>query len=848
MRASLPTVRRRRIVPVASTAVALAALLGCDPGGPVEPGTVRELRILVPADTVRPGLRFRATALALDAAGNPQDAPVAWRSLTPSVLDVDFRGNVQVLAPGVGVVRASVGALVADRALQLVNPPAATVDFVTDTLTLTLPGSPAVLAVVARDSAGDVLVGAPVLLETEAARIATVSPTGVVTPVAVGVTTLSASLDTVRRTRVVRVQAAGGGTAPQVDLVEPASITPGQTFAIRGRRFGSTAAAVNVAVDGLPAALLSVSDTLLTATLPLAGVPCLPTRGVAVQVNTAGGVGAGSATLQVAPQRSLAPGQALVLSTAAMSSCNELVVGEGRYLAALLNAGRTLGAGSIAVNLDLRGGGGLPPVTLRVDGNAPGAAMAAIRQPAAHQARLEASRAAVAGLRWTAASGEAALQVPEVGGITTLRVPDLDSETFCVDFRSIHARTVYRGSQVAILEDTATTAEFGPTLAQAMDDIILALGNEIEQVIWPLLTPLGNPLVMDSRLDDNGLVTVVLTPRLNAMRDGAVLGAVVTCDFFPQTQLPSSNVGEMVYLQVPTSAAAGLAPGSRERWRHEMRGTVAHELRHVAAYAERIVRGQPLEETWLDEAIARHVEERFTRAITGALPRGDTDYASIACEARVLRGDASCAEAPRLMRPHFDGLYRYLRASAARSPLGPVNADDESFYGSGWSLLRWALDHAPSGTESSLLQAMTVNGASGAANVEAQVGRTWSDILGRWSLALLLEAQGAAPAADPTLRLPSWNLGSVFAGFCADLGGCGGGGSAQGVFGRPVPLVPSVLPASDLTLQVANLVPGGFVALELLPAAPGSRRLLRLRTAGGAALPAGVRIAVVRVE
>ena len=86
-------------------------------------------------------------------------------------------------------------------------------------------------------------------------------------------------------------------------------------------------------------------------------------------------------------------------------------------------------------------------------------------------------------------------------------------------------------------------------------------GPVIDAVGWPILQQFGDPLVMDSRLDADGRIRVLVTPRMNAVLGGAVAAAVVTCDFYARTLFPSSNVGEYVYAQVPTTMEDGFAPG-----------------------------------------------------------------------------------------------------------------------------------------------------------------------------------------------------------------------------------------------------------------------------------------------
>ena len=97
---------------------------------------------------------------------------VRWQSLTPTKLAVDSLGALRALAPGIGVVRASVHGATAERELQLVNPPAATIVPNFDSLTLVLPGSSAQLSATPFDSAGIAIVGAPLVWESSASRIA----------------------------------------------------------------------------------------------------------------------------------------------------------------------------------------------------------------------------------------------------------------------------------------------------------------------------------------------------------------------------------------------------------------------------------------------------------------------------------------------------------------------------------------------------------------------------------------------------------------------------------------------------------------------------------------------------
>jgi hypothetical protein len=835
---------RTGTVPTFAALAALAMLGGCEARAPSGPHVVRRVTFVGAVDSLRPGYSIVVTAVPLNAAGEPVEAPVAWRSLTPTLASVTDAGEIHALAPGRATIRATAGGRAGELSITLANPPAAVIELEPESLLLVFPGPGAPLGAIARDEQGDPLVGAPVRFASEADRVAMIEPSGLVIPVAVGATTITAVLDGVQAARRVRVIPAETPDAPIVESVTPALLVPGQNFVIAGARFSPDIAGNSVVVDGIPAVVTSATPSRLTAILPAAAMPCLPTADVAVQVRTADGVGARTGRLRAAPQRELAVGDALVFPSIAAAACNEFAAGDGRYAVAVVNTERTLAAAPLTLTVEGRSGLA-DPITLTWSGPG-GSASAGARD--AHLRILDASGEATRRAASRPASSArplAALAVPPVASIVPVRVPDLDAANFCGNFVSIGARTVWVGEHVVLLEDTLTTRNGTPTLAGVMDADIAALGAEIDTEMWPLVNRFGDPLLMDARLDANGRVAIVLTPALNAMANGDVLGAVVSCDFFPRSQFAASNVGEVVYLQVPTMAAPGFEDGTVARWRHEIRGTVMHELKHVVSFASRITRGLPPEEIWLEEATARVAEELFTRTHGDAAQFGNAGYATIRCEIQVRFDDPTCADTPRQMLPHLEGLWTFLDEPGRRTPLGPTSAGDASFYGSGWSLLRWAMDHAALGEDAFLLALVSGTG-SGVANLEARAGRPWSDLLTRWALSLLVDDRGGVTASDPTLRFPSWAVGDLFAGLCDDLGPCAGGVTTGPRFTRAHPARPLVAPP-DVTLQLSGIPAGGFVPIELLPGPTGSRRLLRLKPTGGA-LPAGARLAIIRIE
>ena len=864
-----------------------AALVACALAGaahactsPTGEGSIATLKIAVPVPVLRPGFTMQAEALATDGAGQPViDRPVRWRSLTPATLEVDAQGLLLARAPGAGIVRASVGDVSTELTLQLVNPPIAQLRLDADTLRMVLPGGQRPLLPTAVDSGGVGIVGAPITWESSAPRIASVTTTGIVTAVAVGRAVITVRGDGLVASSLVLVEAPPSATSPVIGGVAPAVAVPGQQLVVNGSGFGSTPAANTVFIDGVPIPVSAASPTQLALALPpAAAFPCAAARTVALQVNTGGGIGVAPVGLVVATARTLAVGQSLVLTSATDARCNELAPAAGRYLVTIPNAARSLGSGAIAVSV--RGEATAAPTVLRDARHdeqamvaarnaaavrlAVDAAAARLAQPvtartpaarrerqrmAAHVALLDANRriAATGVLRPVAPRG-AALVAPTVGSIVPVRIPAIGAPTLCSEFTPIQARIVHVGERIAVLEDTATVVDGRATLAGQLDAQYAAIGAELDTRGWAAVQQFGNPLVMDGRLDDNGRVLVVFSPRVNQRAAGTVLAAVVNCDFFPRAQFAASNTGEYLYAQVPTSAAEGMGAGTVARWRHEMRATLVHELKHVTAYAERIVRGQPLEESWLEEATARHAEELYARAAYGVARYADAGFgATLACELRANDpAYPACADAPRAMRPHLEALWSFLDAPTALSPLGPSAPGDFTFYGSGWALTRWLLD-AETANESAVLAALTTSAQSGVANLEARTGRAWDELLPEWTLAMVSDGRPGLVTSSRRVRFPSWELRGLFAGLCDATGSCDAPGTTA-PYARAWPVRPLQLEAGAFSAEFPSVAPGGFAVLELVVTGATARQVIELRGYRGASLPTGVRLGILRIE
>lgn len=851
-------------IPGLAALLCLSAGLSCREPTRPDDGGVRRIAISVPSLVLRPGFIVQAIAEPLDAAGMPVPGrTIIWRSLTPSTLLVSDGGQLLPLAPGEGKVRASVGSVSGNLTLALVNPPVATLTISTDTVRLLLPGGSAQLVATARDAEGVTILRPRLEWESSAARIANVATTGLVSAESAGRATIIAYSEGRTDTARVFVDPVDSPNAPKIVLISPQLAIPGSPLVVDGSKFAPSAGANAVLLDGVTVTVTSATSQRLELALPdRSQFACVPTGLVTLQVTTSGGIGVGTVALQMAPQRALQPGESLVMPTAVESRCVELAPADGRYLITVQNTTRTLGPWPMAFTLGgtatAMGGAALrAELTAEAPSDRPTrTAEARLGQGRrrAHarmlERNIELSRTAPMN-GWRGAPAEsriASLQAASVGTVVPIRVLDLEAENLCGTFTVIGARTAFVGLHVIILEDTTSALDGAPTLQGTMDDLYRELGAEFENVVWPVLQKFGNPLVMDSRLDDNGRVVLVFTPRMNQMLGGSTFAVTTSCDLFPRVVRASSNVGEYLYAQVPTSPAAGNGPGTRERWMTDIRATIAHELKHVVSYAERTVRGLPFEEGWLEEATARHAEELYARAVFGTQQSTNLGYdATLRCEVNSGAGAPCPPNAPRALLPHFDALWDFLDASAMRSPLGATSSGDYSYYGAAWALTRWMLDHGGI-PEQTFFTAVTLSQETGVANLEKRFGRPWAEMLGEWSLAMATDDISGFSPASPRLRFPSWDLRAIFLGLCIDAGSCNNPATTPSRYLRPYPLQPVPRAPGLFSLEFPAVHAGGFAAVELSGGDASTRQLLQLRGYRGAALPADARLAIIRIQ
>ncbi|HEV2150143.1 MAG TPA: Ig-like domain-containing protein [Longimicrobiaceae bacterium] len=159
------------------------------------------------APTVQVGQTQQVSASARDANGHEvPGVTFGWTSSNTAAATVNGSGLVSGVAAGTSYVTASAGGKSAVSTVTVAAVPVATVTVSPGTASIAVGGS-VDLAAVARDGSGQVLTGRPVTWATSNAGVATVSSTGVVTGVAGGTVTVTATSEGKSGTAQVTVSA-----------------------------------------------------------------------------------------------------------------------------------------------------------------------------------------------------------------------------------------------------------------------------------------------------------------------------------------------------------------------------------------------------------------------------------------------------------------------------------------------------------------------------------------------------------------------------------------------------------------------------------------------------------------
>ena len=861
------------IAPIALVGVAL--LLGSCGGGGTEPSTPGRISITPATPPAIPaGGTLQLSATVFDTKGQQMSGQtVTFSTNAPSIATVSGQGQVSALGPvGGATITASLGSVQGSVSVTVVAgapasiartspdpgsvPPGGTAGDSVRFLVKDAFGNPRAQTTVTFNVTAGGGQASPASAQTDAqGRAATMFTTGA----AEGTNTLSATVGGVSPTSLSLTTAAG---AVSVSSVAPSPMTPGNTVTITGTGFDPSAVGDAVTIDGQAAGVISATATQIVVAVP-ATLPCTPSHQANVQVTANGASAIGHQTLKMGVLRTLAVGSSLVLASQTDVNCVELSPASGHYEVNVLNSStvptgvtpfRFAGATSIPA--------GTTPaprvLTVRQSPKAPVFSRAATDieklqsiHSAMHLKMLETNRLLLSRMkgsfrhkaqRSTSSSLRASLAVapPAIGDIRAFRIfkpsTAVGASASCNNFAEISARVVYVGTKAIIYEDVTAP------LAGQMDDTFTALGQEFDTSMYPSdANTFGDPLLTDVDTDNDQHLNMVFTPTMTP----GLAGFVISCDFFPRsTSNQVSNLGENFYARVPTVAGTTFINGvdNPVAFRRTMRGTIVHEVKHIASYGAHIENptATSFEESWLEEGMAMVAEEVWARdrIYPGAAWKGNMIYqTTLFCDVRPTT--PACTDRPFVMFDHYARLYTYLDLPGTGSLFGRASDGDFVFYGASWSFIRYNVDRYAT-SEQTYLRGITNASLTGIANIAQQSGVDPNQLLGNWSLALLLDGNGAM-AGNPDVNVASWDIHDIYAGMNTDF-------PQESNFPKRYPLVPLPVTLGDFSIDNVGIHGGSFAPYDLTGVASTTRAIGISGGPPGTPAPTSFRLVIARIQ
>lgn len=838
-------------------AVAAASCGGGGDGGTTAPppGKVARVDVTSPSPTMEVGQNMQVTVRYYDASSSQLTGKtVSYSTSNSTIATVNATGLVTAAAPGQVNVIATVDGV---NGSLSVNVTAVPVFFIAIT-----PANPSVrmgetvtLSAQPQNAIGQPIAGKTITWASANAARATITQAGVVTGVTPGTVYIRASTEGRTDSISLRVRSL---ITPTITGTSSVTLTPGGVGSITGTNFGSTIADNQVIVNGAPAVVTTASATSVTFTVPAkTALPCTATGPVPVALVANGDTALTTMSLRVATDRSLQVGQSFLLTADSDLVCNEYT-GGGRYLITAFNyashagirtsfrlTGSAPGTASANVASEQRA---VPAVVMR----GPLADDPTSRHLRAHATFMQQDRKLAAQLgnphlrqrmaqRSAPGVAFATVPPPAVGTTASYRMRRTLNSTSTFD--DVTFKVVYSGTKIIVLEDAASP------LAGTMDAEYVKMGQEFDQVMYDQLLEFGDPLVVDSALDNNGRLLALFSPKVNNYTvngvSNQVLGFVTLCDFFLRSECAASNEAEAFYALVPNpSAGIPLA-----YWRSVMRGTLIHEAKHIASYAYRYYfEGDVanLEETWLEEATAQMASEIWAR--NSMYHRGVKQDIAWAdgplCDYAPPSG--GCVDPAEGILHHFGFLYDHYAALEAKSILDdPFGSIDPVIYGSSWSFARYVTDTYGASEPAFLASIVQVKNDHGIANLESKTGKPFSEMFGMFSLASTADNYPGATITDPKLRLASWNSRDLFQNMSASLTSNG-----QPAYPLPWPMRVRQVSFGNFSVsqaEVSNLRGGGWAAWELSGTQTGPQALAIRSTTGGLA-PPQIGMTIVRIQ
>jgi hypothetical protein len=838
----------------------LVSAIACS-GDSSGPPAVASVDVSAPGSDLQVGGTLQLTATAKDAKGTALSGRnISWTSASSAIATVSNSGVVTGVTVGSAVITATVEGKSGSQTVNVVPPPVATVSVTVASGTLQV-GQTTQATAVARDANNNVLTGRTIAWSSTNPQTASVSANGLVTALAAGSTTITATAEGKSGSAQLTVSAGNPADAPQITGVTPSTLVEGQSATITGTKFGATPGDNVVRVGGVAASVTAASATSLQIIVP--NLNCRPAQNVNVDIT----VGANTSAPRPQPFTptttfSLAQGKHQLITNPA-DFCLQ-------FPATTANESYLIGVQSITESAasitpvrfaaEAPAGAGSSIASSAIESarsfstNAPGALATPLASDRAQRlARHRAVESEILGQERTLlqprlrslnmparakANASMSRTVPtvpgtaKVGDVLNVRVPARNDRT-CQLFTPIAATVKAVGTNSVILEDNANPSG-GFSAADYQ-----ALSTQFDTQIYATdVAYFGAPTDFDS----NSRIAIVITKEVN--KTPGLLGVVFSVNFFDQTECAASNEGEFFYGKAPDPTGTAGSAYPVDSARVDAPVIIAHEFAHVIQIGRRLEFTAPnfvIQSTWELEGQATFAEEVNGYTASGLGPGQNLGLAVLFNEPQLSPSD--------WFIDAFADLFVYYGLGNSRTTKTTPNAPEQCswlglqsqgndgpclpdfpVYGASWSFLRWLSDQFgpafPNG-EKGLHQKLVDNSFSGFATISAVVGVPIEVLLSQWAAALYVDDR--VPGLDAKLTFTSWNLAAI----------------ENGVI-QPARLIPRDRAFGAFSDAVS--VRGGSTAYFLVSGNGRSATGIRARDASDGPLPSGMRMWIVRLR
>ena len=330
-------------------------------------------------------------------------------------------------------------------------------------------------------------------------------------------------------------------------------------------------------------------------------------------------------------------------------------------------------------------------------------------------------------------------RVPPVVG--DRRVFNVCGNSSCTTHPTVVAFARNVGTHIAVFQDSADEAN-GRTLSSADFDTLRLLFDTL------LYAADTSAFGRESDIDNNGVVIVLMTGKVNALIPGpSCTGGYIGGYFFGGDLLPKSpvnpapNLAEVFYSIVPDPTGTLSCPHTATGVKNSVPGTFIHEFQHMISFNQHVLlRGSRLgEDLWLNEGLSHYAEELGARLF---LPGDSTTFC------------------------YFIVGNLYNSAHFLAAPESHILVDSSGIgglenRGAYWLFVRFLVDRFSSDTSRSaanlVTRALDRTTFTGAANVTNATGVPFATVVEQWALANYVSDLPAF-TAPPELQYKRWRF------------------------------------------------------------------------------------------